>query len=85
MSKLYEGDIIKGTCSKNKSHCCEGIIQAGLVGKDVKGVIEYSEFYCQFYFTTDDITYLDLASGLENIVKIGNIHENLELLKPNDQ
>lgn len=79
--ELYEGDIVKGTCSKNKQHCCQGIIQSGLVGKKVKGIIRYSGFYCQFYFTTNDIVYLDLGFGLENIVKIGNIDENLELLK----
>lgn len=78
---LFDGDIVKGTCSKNRERCCQGIIQGDLVGKEVKGTIQYSNLYCQFYFTTDDITYLDLAFGLENIVKIGNIHENPEVLK----
>ena len=83
--KIYEGDIVKGRVSKNPQHVCEGLRESKLMGKKVSGQIKYSDTFAQFYFTTDDITYLNLKFGLEQIEVVGNIHENPDLLANNEQ
>ena len=78
---LFEGDIVKGICSKNPRNVCAGLQQSNKLGKELIGYIRYSASYCQFYFTTDDITYLNLLVGLKDIEIIGNKFENKHLLK----
>lgn len=74
--EIYEGDIVRGICSDNPVHVCEGLQQSGMMGKEVTGVVEYSSFYAQFYVTTDGVTYLNLAHGIIEIEVIGNKYEN---------
>jgi uncharacterized phage protein (TIGR01671 family) len=79
-NKIFEGDIVKGTCSTNPEFVCAGLKLLNKLGKELIGQIKYSQTFCQFYFTTDDITYLDLEFGLENIEVLGNIYSNPEIL-----
>lgn len=78
--EIYEDDIVSGTVSGSPSHVCEGLKLEGKVGQPIVGYIKYSSMYAQFYFTTNDITYLDLLLGLHDIEIIGNLHETPELL-----
>jgi uncharacterized phage protein (TIGR01671 family) len=78
--KIFEGDIVRGVVSHDPQHVCEGLKLTGMVGKEAVGKIEYGSLYAQFYFTTDEITYLDLCLGLREIEVIGNIHQHPELL-----
>lgn len=70
--EIYEGDIIRGICSDNPTYVCEGLKQSDMLGKEVTGIVEYSDCYAQFYVTTDGITYLDFKDGIKNIEIIGN-------------
>ena len=74
--EIYEGDIVRGLVTNNSSYVCEGIKQQNLMGKEVFGVVRYSNHYAQFYVTTDDITYLGFNTGITNIEVIGNQYEN---------
>lgn len=74
--KIYEGDRIRGVVSKKREFVCQGLQLDNKMGKGVEGIVQYSTSYCQFYFTTDGITYLDLLLGLEDIEVIGNTYED---------
>jgi len=73
--EIYEGDIVRGICSDNPAYVCEGLKQSGVMGKEVTGVVEYSNLYAQFYVTTDEITYLDFKDGISDVEVIGNKYE----------
>jgi|HubBroStandDraft_2_1064218.scaffolds.fasta_scaffold47687_2 uncharacterized phage protein (TIGR01671 family) len=72
---IYEGDIVRGMCSSNPVYVCEGLKQYDMKGKQITGLVEYSEHYAQFYVTTDGITYLDFMNGIKNVEVIGNKYE----------
>lgn len=74
-TEIYEGDIVRGICSTNPAYVCEGLIISGMMGQEVSGVVEYSEFYARFFVTTDGITYLDLENGITQIKVVGNKYE----------
>lgn len=78
--EICEGDIVRGICSKNTAYVCEGLQQSDSMGKTLIGVVRYSSLYAQFYVTTDDITYLDLAHGINEIEIIGNEYEHADTL-----
>lgn len=78
--EIYEGDIVRGRCATKRVFVCQGLQLANAMGKVLVGKIAYSTSYAQFYFTTDDITYLDLLMGLNDVEVIGNIYENPDLL-----
>lgn len=80
--EIYEGDRITGTVSKNKENVCSGVIAAGLLGQEVTGFVNYSTLYAQFYFTMDEIIYLDLAFGIRDYEIIGNIYEHPYIQQP---
>ena len=78
---IYEDDIICGECSSNPIYVCEGLQQSNLMGKKLTGIVKYSDIFAKFYFTTDDITFLDFQNGISDFEVIGNIHQNPNLLE----
>lgn len=77
--EIYEGDIVRGICSTNLAYVCEGLKEAGMMGKEIIGVVRYSDLYGQFYVTTDGITYLafhTFHTGTTYLEVIGNEFEN---------
>ena len=78
---IYEGDVVKGICSNNPDNVCQGLKLYNKMGKEITGIIRYSESFGQFYFTTDDITFLHLYHGLSEKEVIGNIYNNPDLLE----
>lgn len=74
--EIWEGDKLKGICSMHPQRMCEGLRQSNKMGKEIEGIVAYSDLYAQFYFTTDYITYLDLAFGIKDTEAVGNIYEN---------
>lgn len=73
--EIYEGDIVRGTCSTNPVYVCQGLKDANMLGKEVVGLVEYSNFYAQFYVSTDGITYLSIETGINDIEVVGNQKE----------
>lgn len=78
---IYEDDIITGKCSDSQFYVCEGIRQSNLMGKKLTGIVRYSDIFAKFYFTTDDITFLDFQNGIRDFEVIGNIHDHRSLLE----
>lgn len=72
-AKIYEGDIVKGTCHKTDSYLSK------LVPFDVIGVVEYDEKY-QTPVVRMGGSRLHIEVAIKGEV-IGNIHDNPELIK----
>lgn len=81
--KIYQKDIVTGICSDRPEHVCQGLQQSDMMGKQVTGIIEWSNTFAQFYFTTDGITYLAFPFGIREARVIGNVYENPGIMSAN--
>lgn len=54
------GDIVSGYLSKDPNKICQGNQMFNLGGKKIIGCVGYSNFYKEYYVTTDGITYASI-------------------------
>lgn len=75
--EIYEGDIVKGVSHKIDSYCSK------LIPFDVIGVVGYSKEYQTLEVRTEQVSF-HIEVAIKGEV-IGNIHDNPELIKGDNE